>query len=108
MRKTIGLIIYVIVQIIFIPFGIIGAVIIYYKQIYVSKMIGVSSTAIEIINGRWTMDKFGLRKDQATVKLFNALPNTSGFGLWLALSPLYVLKINRRKSYISNNKKRRK
>ena len=46
MRKIIGLIIYVIVQIIFIPFGIIGAVIIYYKQTYVIKKIGVSLTAI--------------------------------------------------------------
>lgn len=38
------------------------------------------------------MDKFGLRKDQATVKLFDALLSTSGFGIWLTLFPLYVLK----------------
>ncbi len=92
MRKIFGFIVYVIVQILFIPFGIIGAIITYYKQMYVSKKLGVSSTAIEIINGRWTMDKFGLRKDPATVKLFKVLPNTSGLGLWLALFPLYVLK----------------
>ena len=48
---------------------------------YVSKKLGVSFTAIEIINGRWTMDKFDLRKDPATVKLFNVLPNTSALGL---------------------------
>ena len=53
MRKIIGLIIYVIVQILFIPFRIIGAVIIYYKQTCVIKKLGVSSTVIEIINGRW-------------------------------------------------------
>ena len=53
MRKIFGFIVYVIVQILFIPFGIIGAIIIYYKQMYVSKKFGVSSTAIEIINGRW-------------------------------------------------------
>ena len=60
---------------------------------HVSKKLGVSSTAIEIINGRWTMDKFGLRKDPATVKLFNVLPNTSVLGQWLALFPLYLLKL---------------
>lgn len=93
MRKVFGFTIYVIVQIIFIPFGIIGVIIVYYKQMYVSKKLGVSSTAIEIINGRWTMDKFGLRKDSATVKLFNVLPNTSISGHWLALFPLYLLKL---------------
>ncbi len=59
---------------------------------YISKRLGVSSTAIEIINGRWTMDKFGLKKDSATVKLFNVLPNTTVIGQWFALFPLYLLK----------------
>ena len=93
MRKILGFIIYLFIQILFIPFGIIGAIIIYYKQMYVSKKLGVSSTAIEIINGRWTMDKFGLRKDPATVKLFNVLPNTTVVGQWLALFPLYLLRL---------------
>ncbi len=92
MRKIVSFTVYIIVQILFIPFGIIGAGIIYYKQMYVSKKLGVSSTAIEIINGRWTMDKFGLRKDSATVELFNVLPNTTAIGQWLALFPLYILR----------------
>jgi methyltransferase (TIGR00027 family) len=92
MRKFIGIIIFIPLQTLFIPFAIIGAIITYYKQMYISKKLGVSFTAIEIINGRWTMDKFNLRKDPATVKLFNVLPNTSALGLWLALFPLYVLK----------------
>ena len=92
MRKILGFTIYMIVQILFIPLGIIGVIIIYYKQMYVSKKLGVSSTAIEIINGRWTMDKFGLKKDSATVKLFNVLPNTTTIGQWLVLFPLYLLR----------------
>jgi hypothetical protein len=59
---------------------------------YVSKKLGVSQTAIEILNGRWIMDKFGLRKDPAAVKLFHVLSNTCPLGLWLVLFPLYVLK----------------
>ena len=66
---------------------------IYYKQMYVSKRLGVSSTAIEIINGRWAMDKFDLRRDPATVKLFDVLPNTTALGHWLVLFPLYLLKV---------------
>lgn len=93
MRKTFGFIVFAIVQILFIPFGIIGSIIIFYNQMYVSKKLGVSSTAIEIINGRWTMDKFGLRKDPATVKLFNVLPNTTVLGQWFVLFPLYLLKL---------------
>jgi len=38
------------------------------------------------------MDKFGLKKDSATVKLFNVLPNTTVIGQWFALFPLYLLK----------------
>ncbi|PCJ96316.1 MAG: hypothetical protein COA50_07680 [Flavobacteriaceae bacterium] len=92
MRRIIGIIVFIPFQTLFIPLAVIGAVITYYKQVHVSKKLGVSQTAIEILNGRWTMDRFGLRKDPATVKLFNVLPNTSGLGLWLALFPLYVLK----------------
>ena len=93
MRKIIGFIVFAVIQLLFIPLAIVGAIITYYKQMYVSKRLGVSQTAIEILNGRWTMDRFGLRKDPSTVKLFSVLPNTSGLGLWLALFPLYILKI---------------
>ncbi|MEM7336383.1 MAG: SAM-dependent methyltransferase, partial [Chloroflexota bacterium] len=86
----VGLIVFIILQILFIPLAIIGAIWTGYKQIVVSKRLGVSQTAIEIINGRWTMHVFGLRDDHATAKLAPALPNTSTNGLWLALFPLYV------------------
>ena len=93
MRTILSYILFIIIQIIFLPLAIIGAIVIYYKQIFVSKRLGVSSTAIEIINGRWTMDKFCLRDDATTVKLFNVLPNTSALSHWLVLLPLYLLKL---------------
>ncbi|MEM7331989.1 MAG: class I SAM-dependent methyltransferase, partial [Chloroflexota bacterium] len=79
-----------ILQILFIPLAIIGAIWTGYKQIVVSKNLGVSQTAIEILNGRFTMHIFGLRNDPASAKLASTLPNTSTGGLWLALAPLYV------------------
>jgi len=90
MRNIIALLIFIILQILFIPLAIIGAILVAYKQLRVSQKLGVSQTAIEIINGRWTMHIFGLRDDHAAAKLAPALPNTSTFGLWLALFPLYV------------------
>ena len=90
MRNILAFIIFIILQILFIPLAIIGAIWVGYKQIVVSKKLGVSQTAIEIINGRWTMHIFGLRDDHATAKLAPILPNTSTVGLWLALFPLYV------------------
>ena len=77
-------------QILFIPLAIFGALLVAYKQLIVSKNLGVSQTAIEIINGRWTMHMFGQRADPAAVKLNAVLPNNSTFGLGLALAPLYV------------------
>ena len=90
--KIVAYLIFGIIQILFLPFAIIGGLWVFYKQMYVSKKLGVSSTAIEIINGRWIMDKFGLRQDAATVQLNKVLPNSSTTGLWLALFPLYVLR----------------
>lgn len=88
--SLLSLLVYVPLQIVFIPIAILGAILVAYKQIAVSKKLGVSQTAIEIINGRWTMHIFGIREDEATAKLAAALPNTSLLGLWLALFPLWL------------------
>ncbi len=73
-------VIYIPLQILFLPIVILGALLVAYKQIVVSKKLGLSMTAIEVINGRWTMHIFGMREDEATVSLAAALPNTSLFG----------------------------
>ena len=82
--------VFIVVQSIFIPLAIVGGIPVSYKQVYVIKRLGASSTAIEIINGRWTMDVFDLRRDTASVKLMHVLPNTSVAGLWLVLLPSYI------------------
>ena len=90
MRNLFALLVFIPLQILFIPLAIIGAILVGYRQLVVSRKLGVSQTAIEILNGRWTMHVFGLRDDRAAAKLAPALPNTSTFGLRLALFPLYV------------------
>ena len=53
--------VYIPLQILWLPISLLGVIWVAYKQIAVSKRMGVSQTAVEIINGRWTMDVFGLR-----------------------------------------------
>ncbi len=88
--NLISFIIFVTLQIIFIPIGLLGVLIVAYKQMVVSKRIGVSQTAIEVLNGRWAMHVFGIRQDKAADKLAGSMPNTSTIGLWLCLFPLWV------------------
>ena len=88
--NILALIVFIIVQILFIPLAIVGVVLVTYKQIVGSKRLGVSQTAIEVLNGRWTMDAFGIRADAASVALGGALPNNSLLGMWLCLFPLYL------------------
>lgn len=89
--KYIGILLFVIIQILFLPLAIVGFVIIFYKQFLVSRKHGVSATAIEVLNGRWAMDVFDLRKDEATTKLMWQMPNCSPIGLWLCLFPCYAV-----------------
>ena len=60
--KYLSYAIFIPLQIIFLPAALVGLLFTAYKQIIVSKRLGVSQTAIEIINGRWTMHIFGCAK----------------------------------------------
>ena len=57
-------------------------------QLLVSKRLGVSQTGIDVMSGRWTMHVFGMREDEATVRMARVLPNYSPAGMWMALFPL--------------------
>ena len=88
--RVLSWLVYIPLQVLALPFGILGGLLVAYRQIGVSKRIGASQTAIEIFNGRWTMDLFGMRPDPGAAKLGPALTNTSTLGLRLALFPLWV------------------
>jgi len=88
--KFIAFIVFIIVQIIFIPFAIIGVILLTIRQISVSKKLGVSSTALSVLSGRWIMNFYGVRKDENVARLYRALPNASELGIWLLLFPGYL------------------
>ena len=60
------------------------------KQVKVSKKLGVSQTAIEIIHARYTMHFFGLRNDPYSVSLAEALPNAAPRAVLLCIYPLLL------------------
>ena len=88
--KFIAFIVFVIVQIIFIPLAIAGFVLVTVKQLSVSKKLGVSSTALSVLSGRWMMNAYGVRRDENVTRLYRALPNASETGLWLLFFPSYL------------------
>lgn len=90
MLNFLSWLIFVPLQIVFIPFAVLGAAVVAYKQILVSKRLDASQTGIEVLNGRWTMHVFGMRDDMPTKRLAEAIPNTSVLGLWVCLVPLWV------------------
>ncbi|OAO02040.1 hypothetical protein A8B75_12865 [Sphingomonadales bacterium EhC05] len=89
--KFIAYLIYIPLQIIWLPLSVIGVIMVGYGQLVVSKKLGVSQTAVEIINGRWAMDVFGLRRDGAARSLAAKIPNNSVGGLWLTFFPLWLV-----------------
>lgn len=86
----IALIVFVILQIIFIPIAFIGLILLTVKQLSVSKKLGVSSTATSVIGNRVYMHIFGKRKDATSIKLYRVLPNGSELGLWMVYFPSYI------------------
>lgn len=85
--------IYIPLQILWLPFSILGVLWVAYKQIGRSQALGLSQTAVEIINGRWTGHVFGLREDVASYRLAGNLPNNSALGLLVALLPLLIARM---------------
>ena len=88
--RILALLIFVPLQFVFLPLTILGVLLQTYRQMVCSKRLGVSQTGIEVLGGRWTMHIFGMREDDATMKLARVLPNFSGLGMWAVLFPMWV------------------
>ena len=64
--RLIAFVVFVVFQLAFLPLLVLGTLMVTYRQMVVSRRLGTSQTAIEVINGRWTMDWFGIRSDSAS------------------------------------------
>jgi methyltransferase (TIGR00027 family) len=84
--------IYIPLQILWLPLMIIGGLWVTYKQVWVSRKLGLSQTAVAVVNQRWIADVFGLRQDAPSRLLAANLPNNSTSGARLLLFPLWAAR----------------
>ncbi len=88
--KFFQIILYIPIQIIFIPFTIIGIIIAVYKEMGISKKLGVSFSAIKALQYRWMMHYFNTRPDLLSVAFIKKFPCESHFGMWSVLGALII------------------
>ena len=84
------IILYISIQIIFIPFAIIGTIDAIYKEMRISKKLGVSFSAIKALQYRWLMHYFNTRPDPLSVAFTKKFPCESHFGMWSIMGPLII------------------
>ena len=84
--KIIQTLIVIILQLILLPIAIIGIIPAVYKEMVVSKKIGASFTAGQVVQSHWIMHYFGTRKDDMTVNLIKNLRIESHVGLLMTMS----------------------
>lgn len=80
MIKLLQFLVFLPLQILFIPFVILGAIPAIFKEMVVSKKLGVSFTAGQAIQARWIMHYLGTREDKATVEFIKSFPIESHWG----------------------------
>ena len=88
--KLFQIILYIAIQIIFIPIAIIGIIIAVYKEMGKSKKLGVSFSAIKALQYRWMMHYFNTRPDPISVAFIKNFPCESHFGMWSIMGPLII------------------
>jgi len=81
---------YIPIQIIFIPFAIIGILDGIYKGMGKSKKLGVSFTACRALQYRWFMHYFNTRPDSLSVAFTKKFPCESHYGLWSTMGALIL------------------
>lgn len=72
-RKALALAAFMALEIVFLPFTVICALLGVTYQVYQSRQLGVSWTALLVLNDRWLLHIFDLRRDDATAALSNSL-----------------------------------
>ena len=88
--KLFQIILYIPLQIIFIPFAIIGLLDALYKEMGNTRKLGVSFTSVQALQYRWIMHHFNTRPDPISVAFIRKFPCESHFGLWSTFGALII------------------
>jgi methyltransferase (TIGR00027 family) len=90
--KIAQILLYIPIQIIFIPFALIGLAHGLYKEMVNSKKLGVSFSAGQSLQYRWIMHYFNTRADQMSVEFTKKFPCESHFALWTIMGALILAR----------------
>ncbi len=88
--KLFQIILYILIQIIFIPFLIIGLIVGMYKEMVNSKKLGVSFSAGQALQTRWFMHYLETRSDPLSVEFIKNFPCESHFALWTTMGAFII------------------
>lgn len=88
--RGIQLLLYLFIQIIFLPLSIIGLVIGNHKETKTVKKLNVSYSAVQALQYRWMMHYFGTREDKNSIEFVKSFPCESHISLLLVLGPLII------------------
>jgi len=88
--KLFQIILLIPIQIVFIPFAIIGLIDAIYKEMVKSKKLGISFSAIKALQYRWFMHYFDTRSDPLSVAFIKKFPCESHFGMWSIMGALII------------------
>jgi len=83
-------ILYIPIQVVFIPFAVVGLIDGIYRGVRKSRKLGVSFSAIRALQYRWYMHYFDTRPDPLSVAFVKKFPCESHFGLWSVFGPLII------------------
>jgi methyltransferase (TIGR00027 family) len=84
------IILYMMIQIIFIPFAVVGLTVLVYKEFVKGRKLGVSFTSVQALKFRWILHYFNIRLDTFSVAFTKKLPCESHFGLWSGYGALII------------------
>ena len=90
LNELFKIILYILLQIIFIPFAVVGLIVGLYKEMANSKKLGVSFSAGQALQYRWFMHYLDTRPDSISVAFTKNYPCESQFGLWTIMGALII------------------
>jgi hypothetical protein len=90
MRSFVAAMIFRIIQIVLLPIGAVGYVLLVVKLVRFKRRTGTSATVLASLYTRYMQHRLGTRRDQACERLMAVLPNVPPLGLALETAPTLV------------------
>ena len=84
--RALQVLVYIVLQLLLLPVAVLGILPAIYKEMVVSRRLGASFTAGQVVQSHWIMHYFRTRSDETTVSLIKHLQIESHWGLMLTMS----------------------